>query len=103
ERTGFGWNAFVLLLASVSSMQEWLGIEEPNDGWAFVGLSVAVVSVLAWAARRDVRWEWWLLPVALVSTIVALHPWGAYAGHNAVYLAIAATAIAGAAVWVRLW
>jgi len=103
ERTIFAWMGFALLLVGVGYTQRELGIEEPNQGWSYLALSLVSIALLARTGRSWGPALTVFIPPALAAMLVSLPDPSAYPGHVAVLLGVPAIAFLGGFGVTRRW
>ena len=103
ERPALAWAAFGLLLVAVGFAQRGLGVAPPDTGWAFAAIGALVSASMVAAAGRTPALLWPMLPPLLLATGVSVHPAGAFWGHHALLLALAAAHVLAAFALLRRW
>jgi hypothetical protein len=103
KRTIFAWMGFALLLIGVGYTQRELGIEEPNEGWIYLALSLVSIALLTRTGRSWGPALAVFMPPALAVMLVSLPEPISYPGHVAALLGVPAIALAGSFGVTRRW
>lgn len=103
ERVVFGWLAVGAALIAIGFAQRGQGLVPPNTGWVPAAVGVGISVVMVRTARERPGLVWAMLPALLVAAGASLHPLDEFAGHDAAFLAVAATHVLGAFAVLRRW
>ena len=103
ERTAFAWIGFGSALMAVGFAQRGLEVAPPDTGWAFAAIGALVSASLVVTTRRAPALLWAMLPLLLLATAVSVYPAAAFAGHDAVLLALPAAFALAAFVLLGRW